>query len=95
MSRAAFIVALSRAMGRTPTDAELTEFLCQLRDMVGDRVYVPQRSPTDPAVVAKILARRKEQWSIRRIAKESGLSKSQVHVVLSQNPSLFLDKEAA
>lgn len=95
MSRAAFVVALAHIFGRAPTDAELSDFLGQLRELAGDRVYIPQRAPTDPEVVARIHGWRTDGWSVRRIAKESGLSKSQVHRVLSQNPALLVDSAAA
>ena len=95
MSRAAFSIALGHLLGHPPTDAELSSFIAQLREVAGERVYVPQREPTDPAVVAQIHGWRDAGWSVRRIAKESGCSKSQVHRVLSQNPALLVDSRAA
>lgn len=95
MSRAILTMALARTFHRTPTDAELTEFLAALREYGGERVYVPQQAPTDPAVIAEVLRLRGEGLSIRRIAREAKMSKSQVHRALSQNPDLFVDSKAA
>lgn len=95
MSRAAFVIALSNVLGRDPTDAELSDFLARLREHVGERIYVPQKEPTDPEQLERIRSRRGEGWSIRRIARTEGLSKDKVHRVLSQNPALFVDKQAA
>jgi DNA invertase Pin-like site-specific DNA recombinase len=94
MSRAILTMALARTFHRQPTDGELTEFLLALRDLAGDRVYVPQREPT-PDKVAEITALRDAGLSIRNIAREVGVSKSQVHRALSQMSALPLDSEAA
>lgn len=95
MSRAILTMALARTFHRQPTDAELSDFLAALRDLAGERVYVPQQAPADPAVIAEIFRMRCEGLSIRRIARDMRMSKSQVHRALSQNPDLFVDKQAA
>lgn len=94
MSRAILTMALARTFHRQPTDAELSEFLMALRDLAGERVYVPQREPS-PVDVERIVALRGDGLSIRRIAREVRVSKSQVHRALSQLSALPLDTEAA
>lgn len=94
MSRAILTMALARTFRRQPTDAELSEFLMALRDLAGERVYVPQREPA-PDRVALIVALRTRGKSIRAIAREVRVSKSQVHRALSQMSALPLDTEAA
>ena len=96
MSRAMFQIALAQAMHRDPTDAELELLLGALRDMsMGERVYIPQRQPTDPEVVRRIQDARGNGWSLRRIARTERLSKDTIRRVLSQNPPLFVDTQAA
>lgn len=94
MSRAILTMALARTFHRQPTDAELSEFLMALRDLAGERVYVPQREPA-PDKVARIVALRSDGMSIRKIAREVSASKSQVHRALSQMSALPLDSQAA
>lgn len=94
MSRAILTMALARTFHRPPTDAELSEFLMALRDLAGERVYVPQREPS-PVDVLRIVALRSDGLSIRKIARSVGVSKSQVHRALSQMSALPLDSEAA
>jgi antitoxin component HigA of HigAB toxin-antitoxin module len=94
MSRAILTMALARTFHRQPTDAELSEFLMALRDLAGERVYVPQREPA-PVDVVRIVALRGDGLSIRKIARSVGVSKSQVHRALSQMSALPLDTQAA
>lgn len=91
MSRAILTIALARTFHRQPSDAELSEFLAALRDLAGERVFVPQREQPDYEVAARIIAHRADGLSIRQIAKREGVSKSQVHRALSQNSDLFRD----
>lgn len=95
MSRAVLKILLARTIQRDPTDAELTDFLRNLRDLAGERVYVPQREEPDADQAARIAALRQAGMSVRKIAREEKLSKSQVHRALSQNPDLFVDTQAA
>ncbi|GAA5075604.1 helix-turn-helix domain-containing protein [Lysobacter panacisoli] len=95
MSRAILKIALSSALGREPTYVEFSAYLQALRNHGGDRVYIPQRETPDADQAAKILELRRGGMSIRKIAREVRTSKSQVHRALSQNPDLFVDKEAA
>ncbi len=95
MSRAILVIALARTLHRQPTDSELTEYLFALRDLAGERVYIPQKELPDSELIARIVRRRKEGWSIRRIAKQERVSRSHVHRALSQNPDLFWDKQAS
>jgi len=95
MSRAVLKLLLARTIQREPTDLELTDFLRNLRDLAGERVYVPQREEPNADQAARIVALHKSGMSIRKIAREERLSKSQVHRALSQNPDLFVDTQAA
>lgn len=91
MSRAILTIALARTFHRQPSDAELSEFLAALRELAGERVYVPQREVPDVDVAVRINVLRAGGLSIRQIAKREGVSKSQVHRALSQNSDLFVD----
>jgi DNA invertase Pin-like site-specific DNA recombinase len=95
MSRAILTMALARTFHRPPTDSELTEFLMALRDLAGDRVYVPQREMPDPEKVEQIVTLRADGMSIRKIAHAVKVSKSQVHRALSQQSALLVDSQAA
>lgn len=95
MSRAILTIALARTLHRQPTDAELTEYLFALRDLAGDRVYIPQREMPDADKTAEIVRLHDGGMSIRKIAREVKVSKSQVHRALSQNSALFVDSKAA
>lgn len=95
MSRAILTIALARTLHRQPTDAELSEYLFALRDLAGDRVYIPQREMPDADKAAEIVRLHSDGMSIRKIAREVKVSKSQVHRALSQNSALFMDTKAA
>ena len=95
MSRAILTMALARTLHRQPTDTELTEYLFALRDLAGERVFIPQRETPDCEQAARIQALHAGGLSIRKIAREVRTSKSQVHRALSQNPDLFGDTKAA
>lgn len=90
MSRAILKMLLARTVKHEPSDAELSEFLAHCRDLGGERIYVPQYDPT-PDDAVKMLELRAVGWSIRRIAKELSVSKSQVHRALSQISVFPLD----
>lgn len=90
MSRAILKMLLARTIRREPSHTELAEFLAHCRDLAGKQIYVPQHEP-DIAEAVKILELRAVGLSIRRIAKEVGVSKSQVHIVLSKNSVFRLD----
>lgn len=90
MSRAILKMLLARTIKHEPSDTELTEFLAHCRDLGGQRIYVPQHDPS-PDDVVKMLELRATGYSIRRIAKELGASKSQVHRALSQIPVFGVD----
>lgn len=95
MSRAILTVVLARTLHRQPSDAELTEFLAHLRDLAGERVYIPQAVGITAEAAERIRTLHDGGMSIRRIAREERISKSQVHRALSQNPDLFVDNIAA
>lgn len=90
MSRAILKMLLARTIKHEPTDSELTEFLAHCQDLAGERLYIPQRQPSADES-QQIHNLRCDGWSIRKIAKEVGCSKSQVHIVLSRNSDLFVD----
>lgn len=83
MSRAILKMLLARAIKHEPSDNELTEFLAHCREIAGERIYVPRFEPSVEEAV-KILELRAVGMSIRKIAREVGVSKSQVHRALSQ-----------
>ena len=91
MSRAILTIALARTFHRQPTDDELKDFLFALRDLAGERVYIPQREAPDCEQAVRIVSLHRGGLSIRKIAKSEGVSKSQVHRALSQNSDLFVD----
>jgi DNA-binding NarL/FixJ family response regulator len=92
MSRAILKMLLARTIKHEPSHTELTEFLAHCRDLGGARIYVPQHDPS-PDEVVKILELRAVGLSIRRIAKELSVSKSQVHRALSQIPVGIVDSQ--
>jgi DNA invertase Pin-like site-specific DNA recombinase len=81
---------LARTIKHEPSDAELGEFLAHCQDLAGERLYIPQRQP-DADQEQRIRDLRAGGWSIRKIAREVSVSKSNVHRALSQNPDLFVD----
>jgi hypothetical protein len=93
MSLAVLKMMLSRAMGRTPTELELTEFLSAGRELAGGRVYIPRAANDDSGLLARVNDYHSRlKYSVRKIAKLEGISKSQVHKLLSTKSALFVDK---
>jgi DNA-binding NarL/FixJ family response regulator len=90
MSRAILKMLLARTIKREPSHTEVAEFLAHCRDLAGERIYVPQHEPS-PDEAVKILELRAVGMSIRRIAKELSVSKSQVHRALSQKSVFRVD----
>lgn len=92
MSRAILKMLLARTIQREPSHTELAEFLAHCREIAGKQIYVPQHDPS-PDEAMKILELRAVGLSIRRIAKELDVSKSQVHRALSQNSVFRVDSD--
>jgi Mor family transcriptional regulator len=96
MSKAILVMALTRTMGRSPTDAERAEYLAALADMAGgEYLYVPKLRQSVEVDEARIHELRGQGVSIRKIAREVRCSKSHVHDVLSKFSPYVLDTEAA
>ncbi len=91
MSRAILKMLLARTIQHEPSDGELAEFLRHCRDLAGERIFVPQHIGLPVEQSERITQLRKDGLSIRRIARDERLSKSQVHRALSQNSDLFRD----
>lgn len=93
MSRAVLKILLAHTIQHEPTDDELLAFLKLCRDVGGDRIFVPQFVGIPDLAACRIRRLRKDGWSIRKIARDQKMSKSQVHRALSQNPDLFRDND--
>ena len=92
MSRATIIIALARVLHRQPTPEEYAEFrVSVLASCPTGRVYVPHEPVSLFNDVADL---RRNGWSVRRIAKRLGVSKSYVHRMLSQIPAVNVDSES-
>lgn len=87
MSLAILKYALARTLHRPPSDEELAECLSAMRDLGVERVYVPQNQPMAHEVERRILLMSADGLSVRKIARATGTSKSNVHRVLSRNRS--------
>lgn len=91
MSRPALIIALARVLQRQPTPAEYEA--CReslLKTCPTGRVYVPADRPS---LFNDIADFRANGWSIRKIARKLGVSKSHVHRELSQSPAVQVDSD--
>ena len=96
VSRALFVMALAKAIGRAPTDDERTEYLLALAELAGgEYLYVPRLRQSVRVDEARIHAMHKAGSSIRKIARAVGCSKSHVHDVLSKFSPYILDTKAA
>ena len=96
MSRAVLIIALSKAFGRPPTDAERGAFLAEMAELAGgEYLYVPKLRQSLAIDEARVHAMHEGGASIRHIARVVGCSKSHVHDVLSKFSPYALDTQAA
>lgn len=99
MSRMVWIVALSKALGRPPTDQERTAYLSALAgEAGGEYVYVP-KLPHAEVDAGRVWELRNGGLTIRQIAAELKCSTFPVYKILQQ-PLLFIspyedDKQAA
>lgn len=83
MSRAAIIVALREVLERQPTPEEYERARVSLASCAHrGRIYVPTRAEVQPGLFNDIRDMKRNGWSIRRIAREKKMSKSQVALVL-------------
>lgn len=93
MSRAAILIALARVLNRAPEREEYEAFCRELGE--GSFLYVPKSWPAVTGRESEVRKLRAEGQSIRHIARATGLSKSEVHRLLSQDCLCFGDTEAA
>jgi len=94
MSRAAIIIVLARALHRQPTPEEYEEARkLALALCPSGRMYIPSE-PVQSELLNDIRDLSRNGWSVRRIARNLGVSKSNVHRVLSQNPVVPLDTDS-
>lgn len=89
MSRATIIIALARVLHRQPTPEEYAEFrVAVLASCPTGRVYIPAERPS---LFNDIADFHRNGWSVRKIARKLGVSKSHVHRQLSQIPVAKVD----
>lgn len=89
-------MALAKTLGRSPTDAERTEYLAAMAELAGgEYLYIPKLRQSVAVDETRIHSMRGEGASIRRIARSVGCSKSHVHDVLSKFSPYALDTQAA
>ena len=89
MSRAIILIAQARFLKRPLTVEETNEVLRLWAELAGgERVYIPAPTAIQPSLFCDIANLRENGWSIRKIARKLGVSKSQVHRELSQNSAL-------
>jgi len=93
MSRATLIIMLAKVLNRHPTRKEYETACKELGP--GCVVYVPMTWPAMAASEPEVQRLRAEGMSVRKIAKRTGLSKSAVHRILSQNCLCLVDTEPA
>jgi hypothetical protein len=91
MSRATIIIALARVLHRQPTKEEYAEFrVAVLASCPTGRIYIPTERPSLFNDIADLS---RNGWSVRKIARKLGVSKSQVHRELSQIPVAKVDSD--
>lgn len=92
----AFRIALNETLGRAATPEEWFNYCATLQNMLGGtRVYIETGRQPDTERLARILELRGNGWSIRKIARKEGVSKSTVHDALSGILSYQVDSKAA
>jgi AraC-like DNA-binding protein len=93
MSRAVLIIALTRVLQRQPTPEEYESCRAALLERCpSGRVYIPAE-PKQTNLFDDVVMWRNNGWSIRKIARRLGVSKSHVHNVLSTIPVVQLDTD--
>ncbi len=96
MSRALILIAQSRFLKRELTQQEAADCLAAWALVAaGQRVYIPEEARTQGQLFCDIANLRDNGWSIRKIARKLGVSKSHIHDVLSANSSLFSGQQPA
>lgn len=91
MSRAAIIVVLRQALHREPTPDECEQGrLAMLSVCPSGRIYIPSE-PLQPSLLPDISDLSRNGWSVRKIARKLGVSKSAVHRALSRNCTVRVD----
>ena len=91
MSRA-LILIVQKAIQQRPLTAQEERDCLSAWALVanGRRVYIPQPKPAQGELFNSAASLRDNGWSIRKIARKLGLSKSDVHRKVSQNSALLL-----
>lgn len=88
MSRALILMAQTRFLKRPLTAEETTACLEAWAVIAaGQRIYIPE-PPKQGSLLHDIADLRANGWSIRKIARKLGVSKSHVHRELSQHSRL-------
>lgn len=89
MSRAIILIAQTNFLKRPLTAQETADCLAAWALVAaGQRVYIPEPMTSQPSLFCDIANLRENGWSIRKIARKLGVSKSHIHDVLSANSSL-------
>lgn len=96
MSRA-LILRAQKALQQRPLTAQEERDCLAAWALVarGQRVYIPQPKPEQGELFNTAASLRENGWSIRKIAKKLGLSKSGVHRQVSQHSALFVGQHQA
>lgn len=94
MSRAAIIILLRQALHRQPTQEEYEGArLAALSVCPSGRLYIPC-VPSQPSLLPDIADLSRNGWSVRKIARKLGVSKSAVHRALSRDCTGHVDSKA-
>lgn len=89
MSRALILIAQSRFLKRPLTAEETTDCLKAWAEVAGEKVIrIPKPREPQAEMFSKVKSLRENKWSIRRIARKLGMSKSEVHRELSQDSAI-------
>lgn len=87
MSRALILIAQARFLGRPLTADETTDCLRVWSELAGgERVYVPERLPCEPAVIPQIQAMRESGMAWRAIASKLGIKKDSARRLAQTEP---------
>ena len=94
MSRALILMVQQRIAQRPLTAQEQRDCLSAWALVAsGKRVYIPQPKPVQGELFNTAASLRENGWSIRKIARKLGLSKSDVHRKVSQHSRLSLGQD--
>jgi AraC-like DNA-binding protein len=92
MSRAAIIIVARHFLRHDPSPDEYEAARKLLLSLCpGGRLYIPSEEPPQPSMFNDAADLKRNGWSIRKIAKKLGISKSQVHRQLSRETVATVD----